>query len=150
MATNIAWVNIIDPLERLFRTAFGSDLRLYFQDRYETRGSAFVAIRLLSDTQIAREGNAATYEYAFELRYYRRLAKAAGDPTGLKAMVADVENIKHMIGENRSYAPSGVYKWHEAKIGEVNYAPEPTELEAQESDLRIVTLALTIAVTAAI
>lgn len=150
MATNIAWANIIDPLERLFKSAFGSDLKLYFQDTYETRGSAFVAIRLLTDTEIERAGNAATFEYAFEMRYYRRLGKVAGDPTGLKAIVQQVEDVKHMIGSNRSYMPSGVYKWHEAQIGEVNYAPELTEAEAQESDLRVVTMALTMKVTAAI
>ncbi len=150
MATNILWTNIVDPLERLFRTTFAAGLRLYFQDEYETKGSQFVLIRPLSDTETAREGNAATHTYAFELRLYMRQAKQAGDPTGLKMLTGLVEDIKHMIGANRSYSEGGVYRWHEATVTDSSYTPDLSELEAAESGLRVVLMNLTVTCTVAI
>lgn len=147
MATNIAWTNIVEPLEQLFLTTFGGALKLYFADQYETRGSQFVNIRILSDTEAVREGNAATHTYGFEMSLYMRQTKQAGDPTGLKTLTGLVEDVKHMIGANRSYSVSGTYKWHEATVTESNYEPELTEAEAAESGLRVVRMALTVTTT---
>lgn len=150
MSTNIGMTHVIQPLKRLFLSALGGRIKLYLQDRYETRGSSFVLARFLSDEETAREGFAVTYTYRLGLRYYRRVGRDLDGDSGLSGVVQDVEDIKAAISGNRSYSEAGVYRWHEAVIESVDYAPELEGDELADPMLRVVSMELAVTVTAAI
>ncbi len=145
---NVVLTNVIQPLERLVLSAYSNRLKLYFQRVYETRGSAFLGIRLLTDTEESRFGFASTYTYQFEVKYYEQ----AGQETraSMERITAAVETFKDLIATNRSLFESGTYRWHEAVLGECRYEPELTEEEAANPGLVVVAMDLTVSVTVAI
>lgn len=150
MAANVIYDNVVQPLRRLVTATFGPRLRLYLQSRYENRGSTFMLIRPLTDEEVVRDGFASTYQYRFDLRLYRRVGGDLGLLAHMDAITQQVEDVKHMIANNRSYSESGTYRWHSAVIESVNYTPDLSEEELADTAMSVVSFDLTVQVTAII
>jgi hypothetical protein len=107
-----------------FTATYGSpNIEIVLSDVFEPERlatkSEYARYWIESDVLVSQAANGETRDYNIGCYYYVDIYKKNIQRDWETLLSDRVEHIKTMISNNVSYAPSSVYKWHNAVVSEV-------------------------------
>ena len=124
---NVVYENVIESLQDLIRKEF----KIPVID--EHRGNQSFTIDLQGDTLIQMLSSGQSRDYEVDIVY--TLMRGGGFKNVKTQLTSTAEHLKRLIHNNTSYSPSGVYKYHDGRIEEVNYEQDEENLEMWRANL---------------
>lgn len=113
---DIFGLRVLPGLERLLEAEFKGTAPVYISEEYIEKGSESIRLSIPENAseQIAQSGTSETRIYRIDGTYYINMA--AGRER-IEEILRRIGRINRIVIDNESYAVSGVYQWHGAKLG---------------------------------
>lgn len=113
---DIFGTRVLPGLERLLEAEFKGTAPLYLSEEYQEKGTESIRLSIPENAseQISMSGTAETRIYRIDGTYYINMNPGR---ERIKEILRRMGRINRIVVDNESYALTGVYQWHGAKLG---------------------------------